>query len=339
MDELAQASAGKPLVDRFAKTDNNQARALAEILAERATSSAAPAVKRDGPLPPGGVKPLLFGGATARKRYADGNNSWGNDHRATSFLSNYAPLKVPVEFGGVQFPSVEQAYVAAKFNDPALSQFIAGLGPGVDRYGNPTQPAQVARNLGRSTKAWAWRNAGWGGKAPVLRSDWYDVKVEVMEDLVRQKFQGNSEFRDFLLSTGDQELIEHTTGWDDQVMGMVDPFVDESREAQVERLVGENHLGRILMKVRGEFGGTGLTGRHAELQPAPAAMPEQPAAAVNPTGQQQADAVQLDLWEKGKRFAGDAWPYLAAAGGAGLVGYAVADLMGGDEVQREVMGY
>jgi hypothetical protein len=58
-----------------------------------------------------------------------------------------------------------------------------------------------------------------------------------------------------------------------------------------------------------------------------AAMPEQPAAAVNPTGQQQADAVQLDLWEKGKRFAGDAWPYLAAAGGAGLVGYAVADLM------------
>ena len=60
----------------------------------------------------------------------------------------------------------------------------------------------------------------------------------------------------------------------------------------------------------------------------PLAMPEQPAAASNPTGQQTADAVQLDLWEKGKRFAGDAWPYLAAAGGAGLVGYAVADLMG-----------
>jgi hypothetical protein len=76
---------------------------------------------------------------------------------------------------------------------------------------------------------------------------------------------------------------------------------------------------------------------------APALMPEQPAAAANPTGQQTADAVQLDLWEKGKRFAGDAWPYLAAAGGAGLVGYAVADLMGrgsgGDEVQREVMGH
>jgi hypothetical protein len=72
---------------------------------------------------------------------------------------------------------------------------------------------------------------------------------------------------------------------------------------------------------------------------APVAMPEQPAALANPTGQQQADAVQLDLWEKSKRFAGDAWPYLAAAGGAGLVGYAVADLMGGDEVQREAMGH
>lgn len=61
---------------------------------------------------------------------------------------------------------------------------------------------------------------------------------------------------------------------------------------------------------------------------APPVMPEQPAAAASPTGQQTADGVQLDLWEKGKRFAGDAWPYLAAAGGAGLVGYAVADLMG-----------
>jgi hypothetical protein len=79
--------------------------------------------------------------------------------------------------------------------------------------------------------------------------------------------------------------------------------------------------------------GPGIDGLRdvAPADPAPVApppMPEQPAAMANPTGQQQADAVQLDLWEKSKRFAGDAWPYLAAAGGAGLVGYAVADLMG-----------
>jgi ribA/ribD-fused uncharacterized protein len=281
--------------------------------------------------------PLLFGGATARKRHADGTNSFGNDFDATRYLSNYAELPVPVEYGGVRFPSTEQAYVAAKFNDPALSQFIAGLGSGVDQYGNATQPAQVARNLGRSKYVGKWREAGWGGLAPVLRSDWNDAKVGVMEDLVRQKFQNNPEFRNFLVGTGDRELIEHTTGWNDPIWGMVDPTVGRrgSRNAQVERLVGENHLGRTLMMVRGELGGTGLVGRHSPLPAAQApgvqvsaVMPEQPAAAANPTGQQTADGVQLDLWEKGQRFAGDAWPYLAAAGGAGLVGYAVADLMG-----------
>jgi predicted NAD-dependent protein-ADP-ribosyltransferase YbiA (DUF1768 family) len=300
------------------------------------------------------VNPLLFGGATARKRHADGTNSWGNDFDATRYLSNYAELPVPVEYGGVQFPSTEQAYVAAKFNDPALSQFIAGLSSGVDKYGNVTQPAQVARNLGRSKSGYQWSQAGWQGPAPVLRGDWNDMKVGVMENLVRQKFQKNPEFRDFLVGTGDRELIEHTTGWGsrwegnkrvhigDPIWGMVDPVVIESinnspwgqglssKDAQAERLVGENHLGRTLMMVRGELGGSGLVGRHAP-PPAvqvPAVMPEQPAAAANPTGQQTADAVQLDLWEKGQRFAGDAWPYLAAAGGAGLVGYAVADLMG-----------
>lgn len=42
MDELAAASKGQVLVDRFAKTENNQARALAEILAERAGSAEQP---------------------------------------------------------------------------------------------------------------------------------------------------------------------------------------------------------------------------------------------------------------------------------------------------------
>ena len=261
------------------------------------------------------MNPLLFGGNASGKRYANGRNYHGNDHEATSFLSNYAEVANPVVYGNTKFPTVEQAYVAAKFNNPELGQFIAELQPGVDHYGNKASVAQIARNLGRLNPRHAakgWAEAGWRGETPVLRSGWNEIKVDVMRDLVRQKFENNPEFREFLLSTGDRQLIEHTTGWGDRVWGMVDPLANrKGADAQVERLEGENHLGKLLMETRASY----------------RSMPEQPAAAANPTGQQTADAVQLDLWEKGKRFAGDAWPYLAAAGGAGLVGYAVADLM------------
>ena len=60
--------------------------------------------------------------------------------------------------------------------------------------------------------------------------------------------------------------------------------------------------------------------------------PEQPAAVVNPTGQQVVDGVQLQLDLEGeqvqedpKRKAGDLLPWLLAAGGTGLAGYALAE--------------
>ena len=254
------------------------------------------------------ANPLLFGGATAAKRHSDGRNYHGNDWEATRYFSNYAELKSPVTYGGVAFPSVEQAYVAAKFNDPAVSQFIAGIGPGIDKYGNASMPAQAARNLGQSwAKPAHWAGAGWQGEMPVLRSDWNDMKVDVMRDLVRQKFENNPEFREFLLSTGDRQLIEHTTGWGDRVWGMVDPLANRKGvDAQVERLEGENHLGKLLMETRASYRPT----------------PEQPAAVVNPTGQQvPAAEVQQDP----RRKAGDLLPWLLAAGGTGLAAYALAE--------------
>ena len=301
------------------------------------------------------MNPLLFGGATARKRFRDGTNHWGNDYEATQYLSNYAALPVPVVFDGVKHPSTEQAYVAAKFGDRAVGEFIAGLQPGVNSYGQLTSPAQEARNLGQSSSVRRWRDAGWTGSVPRLRADWSDVKVGIMEELVKQKFNNNPDFAQYLLATGDRELIEHTTGWGsryengqrihhgDRVWGMADPVVVDSinsaipkeqkltsRDAQADRLEGENFLGRALMKARAELGGTGLVGRHAPpaVETSATAMPEQPAAVAKPTGQQVADGVQLDFWEEGKRMAGQAFPYIAAAGGAGLLGYAVADLYG-----------
>ena len=63
-----------------------------------------------------------------------------------------------------------------------------------------------------------------------------------------------------------------------------------------------------------------------------ARAPEQPAAVMNPTGQQVTDGVQLTLDLEGqqvqqdpRRKAGDLLPWLLAAGGTGLAAYALAE--------------
>jgi ribA/ribD-fused uncharacterized protein len=266
-------------------------------------------------------KSILFGGNSSGKRYPNGKNYHGNDFEATRFLSNYAELQNPVVYEGVSFPTVEQAYVAAKFNSPAVSEFIAGLGPGVNSYGRPSVVAQHARDLGRSSNPGRWRQSGWEGEVPRLRDGWNDEKVEVMRDLVRQKFENNPEFGDYLRGTGDAQLIEHTTGWGDRVWGMVDPTVGKrGMDAQVERLEGENHLGRLLMELRDQ-----------RLQEAAVAAPPAAAVAVVPPA---AAPVQLELpVGQGPRMAGDAWPWIAAAGGGSLL--AAAAVMALQEQEEE----
>jgi ribA/ribD-fused uncharacterized protein len=76
------------------------------------------------------------------------------------------------------------------------------------------------------------------GKKVNLRDDWDEIKVPVMTGLVWQKFQEPG-LRQQLLDTGSEELIEGNT-WGDRFWG-------------VSRGTGQNWLGRILMKVRGEL--------------------------------------------------------------------------------------
>jgi predicted NAD-dependent protein-ADP-ribosyltransferase YbiA (DUF1768 family) len=59
-----------------------------------------------------------------------------------------------------------------------------------------------------------------------------------MEDLLRQKFQ-NPYLKNKLLATGNAE-IEETNSWGDVFWGIC-------------KGVGENHLGKILMKIRSEL--------------------------------------------------------------------------------------
>lgn len=80
------------------------------------------------------------------------------------------------------------------------------------------------------------------GRRVKLRPDWEEVKVGFMEEIVRAKFNQHPELATRLLATGNKQLIEGNT-WGDTFWGV------DTRTGQ-----GENHLGKILMKVRDEIG-------------------------------------------------------------------------------------
>ena len=72
-----------------------------------------------------------------------------------------------------------------------------------------------------------------------LRRDWESVKDDIMREAVRQKFTEHEDIRAVLLATGDEELVEKTSGdyyWGCGTDG-----------------TGKNMLGQILMEVRAEL--------------------------------------------------------------------------------------
>jgi len=129
------------------------------------------------------------------------------------FLSNFAIS--PVNVFGKTFRTAEHAYQFAKTNDPEWQEEIL-----------------KARSPGKAKRL--------GQKCPV-KSNWEDIKFEVMEAIVRMKFS-NPWFQNQLLQTGDKILVEGNT-WHDNYWG------DCSCE-QCKKNVGKNNLGKILMDIR-----------------------------------------------------------------------------------------
>ncbi len=72
-----------------------------------------------------------------------------------------------------------------------------------------------------------------------LRSDWEEVKDEIMYKVVTCKFTQNQDLKEKLLAAGDKTLIEGNT-WNDRYWGVC-------------RGKGQNKLGQILMRVREEL--------------------------------------------------------------------------------------
>ena len=128
------------------------------------------------------------------------------------FLSNFYPAKVVLD--GMEFSTVEHAYQAAKATDRKERRFIQGQ----------PKPGQ-AKMAGRRIRS--------------LRPDWDAVKVDIMRELLRQKFEDGA-LRWMLMQTDDAELVEGND-WGDVFWGEC-------------KGVGSNWLGRLLMQIRSEIG-------------------------------------------------------------------------------------
>lgn len=136
-------------------------------------------------------------------------------------LSNFAPF--PTVFEGVQFPTSEHAYVAAKTLDPEVRDIVRNLpGPG------------TAKHFGRSVE---------------LRADWLDVRESVMLEILRAKFTANPDAGQVLLDTGTADLIEGNR-WHDNYWGRC-----SCKPCRRKGIDGLNTLGRLLMQVRAELRG------------------------------------------------------------------------------------
>lgn len=126
------------------------------------------------------------------------------------WLSNF--YKVNVLFEGLLYPSVEHAYQAAKSEDPDWRKYClnAELSPGKIK--------RDAKNI-------------------ELRADWEEIKLQIMNQLLQQKFN-KKYFKSKLLKTGKSKLIEGNY-WNDTFWG-VDLNTNQ----------GENHLGKLIMNIR-----------------------------------------------------------------------------------------
>ncbi len=133
------------------------------------------------------------------------------------FLSNF--YLADVWFEDAWYASVEHAYQAAKTTDPKKRATLQLTGDSA-----LSQTPSYAKRWGRRV---------------ALRPDWEDIKFEVMETLLREKFTRHADLADKLLATQKRELIEENT-WGDRIWGVCDG-------------VGENHLGKLLMKIRDEI--------------------------------------------------------------------------------------
>ncbi len=123
--------------------------------------------------------------------------------------------KHPITIDGVVWPSTEHYFQAQKFAGTVHVEAVR-------QAKKPRDAAEMGRDRSRP-----------------LRKDWEEVKDDVMRTAVRAKFTQYPELKEILLTTGDAELVEHTTN---------DSYWADGGDGS-----GKNMLGKILMEIRKEL--------------------------------------------------------------------------------------
>jgi len=131
-----------------------------------------------------------------------------------NFLSNFYRVKLIID--GEEYPSTEHYFQSMKFTDPKIREEIRTTS-------TPGQSKKLARQYNT-----------------LVREDWFDISLEVMEKALKSKFS-IPKLKEKLLSTGEVELQEGNT-WHDTFWGV-----------DLKTGKGDNHLGILLMKIRDEF--------------------------------------------------------------------------------------
>jgi ribA/ribD-fused uncharacterized protein len=121
----------------------------------------------------------------------------------------------PIELNGKRWPTSEHYFQAQKFAGTEHEEQVR-------LTKTPKQAAEMGRDRSRP-----------------LRSDWEQIKDDVMREVVRQKFLTHQDIQKVLLDTGEEELVEATTY--DYYWGCG------------TKKTGKNMLGKILMEIRAEI--------------------------------------------------------------------------------------
>lgn len=125
-------------------------------------------------------------------------------------LSNFSAFTL--EWKGVLYMTSEHAYHSEKFTDPEIIEKIKNA-----------RSAHDAFKLSRE-----YEN--------MVRPDWFDVRVIIMEEIIRAKIAQHPYVKKKLLETGNREIVEDS--WRDDFWGW-GPNKN-----------GQNQLGKIWMRVR-----------------------------------------------------------------------------------------
>lgn len=129
------------------------------------------------------------------------------------FFSNFSSFAI--YWRGRWWATVEHAYQAAKFSDTAIAEAI-----------HQATSAHATKQIAKAN-------------IDKVRTDWHDIKLDVMEDLLRAKLTQHSYIRERLLATGDAKIVEDSPK---------DSFWGRGPNGR-----GLNHLGKLWMKLREEL--------------------------------------------------------------------------------------